>query len=135
MNRKALISLLLLIILFSCKNKVVKTNPVETSKYSFSSDSIYLYFLGGFDNEKIEIKYASASYIKNDITTDESLGLALIEVLPFRKRDTIKITKLNPTKVLYITTSDTNFNHIEVWFDHNIDEFRYMLNDKPVRLE
>lgn len=111
------------------------TNPIEKTEYSFSSDSVYLYFLGGFSKDTIKIECAGVHFKLDGVTTDEALGVAIVEKMPIFKGDSIRIKKLNTLYDLYIPITDTSYKQIGIWFDHDRNKMRFILNKEPFRFE
>lgn len=132
---KTYIFIFLLIYISCSNNQIVRKSPEPITNYTFSSDSIYLFFLGGFSKDTIIINYHDKIIVRQNVTTDESLGMAFIEVLPTISIDTITVTKVGKYSSLKITIEDIESKFIGIWTDYKNSELRYRCNEKAFRFE
>ena len=85
--------ILLVFICYSCSHSIVVSETPSTPPInSYSQDSLYIHFTGGFMNDSLVIEYSGISIIETDVTTDEVLGFAKENVLPSKGIDTIHVS-------------------------------------------
>ena len=80
-----MIRLIILLVFICCgcsHGIVVSETPSFSPADTYSQDSLYIYFTGGFKNDSLQIDYSGISITETDVTTDEVLGFAVKNVLP-----------------------------------------------------
>jgi len=127
--------ILLVFICCSCSHRtVVSETPSVPPIVSYSQDSLYIYFTGGFRNDSLQIEYSGISIIEADVTTNEVLGFAVKNVLPSKGVDTIHVSLLRPNKRYSTEIINTGGNFIEVWYCKD-DELKHHGRIEPFRFE
>ena len=127
--------ILLIFISCSCSHSLVVSETLSIPPaVTYSQDSLYIYFTGGFMNDSLEIEYSGISIIEAGVTTNEVLGFAQKNVLPSKGIDTIHVSLLRPNKRYSTEIINTGGNFIEVWYCKD-DELKHHGRIEPFRFE
>lgn len=125
---KTLLGFLCLILFTSCKTKTEKTNtslvynvqieylstPIEDQREMYN-DSLYIDFVGYYDNDTITLYLNGKEYCKKVFTTDERSGSGgYIKTTKYDKIRDIGI-RINNGKLIYIEPEQRHYN-IQVYF-------------------
>ena len=127
--------ILLVFICLGCSQSIVvretnSTLPVQT----FSQDSLYIYFTGGFVNDSLVIEYSGIRIIETGVTTNEVLGFAKKNVLPSKGIDAIRVSLLRPNKKYSAEIINEGGNFVEVWYCKD-DELKHYKRTEPFRFD
>ena len=107
---------LLTLISYSCSpGAVVSERPSVSPINTYSQDSLYIHFTGGFMNDSLITEYAGISIIDTDVSTG-SLGFAKAIVIPSKGIDTIRIRLIRPDNSYSTEIINKGDNFIEVWY-------------------
>ncbi len=107
---------LLALISYSCSpGAVVSERPSVSPINTYSQDSLYIHFTGGFMNDSLITEYAGISIIDTDVSTG-SLGFAKANVIPSKGIDTIRIRLIRPDNSYSTEIINKGDNFIEVWY-------------------
>ena len=125
------LSILLGFICYSSSQSIVvpetnSTLPVQT----YSQDSLYIYFTGGFVNDSLVIEYSGIRIIETGVTTNEVLGFAKKNVLPSKGIDAISVSLLRPNKKYSTEIINEGGNFVEVWYCKD-DELKHYSRTEP----
>jgi hypothetical protein len=115
---KSMIRLIFLLafISYSCSpSAVVSERPSVSPHNTYSQDSLYIHFTGGFKNDSLIIEYADILIIEPDITTG-ALGLAKAIVIPSKGTDRIHVSLIRPNSKYSTEIVNKGDNFIEVWY-------------------
>ena len=134
MNMIRLIILLVFICCGCSQGIVINETPSIPPADTYSQDSLYIYFTGGFRNDSLEIAYSGNSIIEADVTTNEALGFAVKNVLPGKGIDTIHVNLYRPNKSYSTEIVNRKGNFIEVWYCKD-DVLKYHQRTEPFRFE
>lgn len=109
--------ILLVLISYSCSQSTVvskrpSTPPVDT----YSQDSLYLHFTGGFVNDSLVIEYSGIRMVKTGVNTNEASGFAMENILPSKGIDTIHVSLIRPHQRYSTEIINNGDNFIEVWY-------------------
>ena len=129
------LSILLGFICYSSSQSIVvpetnSTLPVQT----YSQDSLYIYFTGGFVNDSLVIEYSGIRIIETGVTTNEVLGFAKKNVLPSKGIDTLRVSLLRPNQKYSTEIINKGGNFIEVWYCKD-DELKHYQRTEPFRFD
>ncbi|TKG88018.1 hypothetical protein EYV94_27710 [Puteibacter caeruleilacunae] len=127
----------LLILIVWCSvigcSPVVKEKITSNPKYdlqSYSLDTLYIHFQGGFDNDTIHILEGKEKIMEECIETDQILGFAYeFRLSKSRLKNTIEIVLIKEGKQFNLTIEEIEGPFIGVWYSKN-GGFRYYSKDK-----
>ena len=127
--------ILLVFICLGCSQSIVvretnSTLPVQT----YSQDSLYIYFTGGFVNDSLVIEYSEIRIIETGVTTNEVLGFAKKNVIPSKGIDAIRVSLLRPNQKYSIEIINEGGNFVEVWYCKD-DELKHYSRAEPFRFD
>ena len=123
--------ILLVFICYSCSHSnVVSETPSTPPINTYSQDSLYIHFTGGFKNDSLVIEYSGISIIETGVTTDEVLGFAKAYVLPNKGIDTIHVRLMRPNQSYSTEIINKGGNFIEVWYCKD-DELKHYSRSEP----
>jgi len=121
---------LLVLISYSCSpGAVVSERPSVSPIYTYSQDSLYIHFTGGFKNDSLVIEYADVRIIEADITTGD-LGFAKAYVIPSEGTDRIHVSLIRPNNRYSTEILNKGDNFIEVWYCKD-DELKHYSRTEP----
>ena len=107
---------LLVIISYSCSpGTVVSERPSVSPVNTYSQDSLYIHFTGGFKNDSLVIEYADIQIIEPEITTGDH-GFARALVIPGKGTDRIHVSMIRPGNRYSTEINNTGNKFIEVWY-------------------
>jgi len=132
-----MIRLIILLGLICCscsQGIVVSETPSVPPINTYSQDSLYIYFTGGFKNDSLRIEYSGISIIEADVTSDEVLGFAVKKVLQSKGIDTIHVDLYRPNNRYSTEIINKGGKFIEVWYCKD-DVLKYHQRTKPFRFE
>jgi len=132
-----MIRIIILLVFISCScshSIVVNETPSIPPAVTYSQDSVYIYFTGGFKNDSLRIEYSGISIIEADVTTNEVLGYAVKNVLPGKGVDTIHVKLYRPKNRYSTEIINTGDNFIEVWYCKD-DVLKYHQRTEPFSFE
>jgi len=129
------LSFLLVYICFGSSQSIVvrethSTLPVQT----YSQDSLYIYFTGGFMNDSLVIEYSGIRIIETGVTTNEVLGFAKKNVLPRKGINTIHVSLLRSNHRYSTEIINKEGNFIEVWYCKE-DILKHYQHTEPFRFD
>ena len=126
--------ILLCFICYSCSHSnVVSETPSTPSIYTYSQDSLYIYFTGGFMNDSLVIEYSGIRIIETGVTTNEVSGFSMENVLPNKGIDTIHVRLMRPNQSYSTEIINKGGNFIEVWYCED-DELKHYRRSEPFRV-
>lgn len=129
------LAILLAFICCSCSQGiVVSETPSIPPIFTYSQDSLYIYFTGGFSNDSLELEYSGISITETDVTTNEVLGFAVKNVLPGKGIDTIHVHLYRPINSYSVEIINKGGNFIEVWYCKD-DVLKYHQRTEPFKFE
>ena len=127
--------ILLVLICCSCSQGiVVSETPSASPIVTYSQDSLYVYFTGGFRNDSLELEYAGISITETDVTTNKVPGFAVKNVLPIKGIDTIRVKLYRPDNSYSTEIINMGGNFIEVWYCKD-DVLKYHQRTEPFKFE
>lgn len=133
---KSMIRLLILLVLisYSCSpGAIVSEMPPVSPINTYSQDSLYIHFTGGFKNDRIVLEYADKQIIEEDITTG-NLGFARALVIPGKGTERIDVSLIRPGKSYSTEIRNKGENFIEVWYCKD-DVLKYHSRNEPFSYE
>jgi hypothetical protein len=122
-----IIPILLILLLASCKSKVVKVSSPENNREiitSYSDDTVYVHFQGGFSGDSVYLFHGNVKLYSEIIRTNDLLGYASEIKVPFSAiKDNIKVV-LKKGEGEYsnvILTDSLSSNFVSIWFYNQLN--------------
>jgi len=119
---------------YSCSpSKPVSETPSAPPINTYSEDSLYIFFTGGFMNDSLVIEYSGTRIIETGVTTNEVSGFSMENVLPNKGLDTIQVRLIRPNRSYSTEIINKGGKFIEVWYCED-DELKHYSRPEPFRV-
>ena len=129
------LSFLLVFLSYSCSpGNVVRETHSTPPAQTYSQDSLYIYFTGGFLNDSLVIEYANNRIIETNVTSDEGQGFAVKNLIPSKGVETIRISLFRPNKRYITEIPNEGGNFMEVWYCKD-DVLKHYRRTEPFRFD